>query len=234
MKNHSLFALAALASASGFAQEVGRVISSTPVVQQVTVPRQTCGNEVVPGQKSGAGALMGAIAGGAAGNAIGDGSGRAAATILGLFGGAILGDRIEGGGQPQTVQRCVTQNFIENRAVAYNVVYEYGGKQYSVQMPNDPGPTIALQITPIGANPPPVQAPPPAQVQPAPQSMYAPVPGWPNPQYAQPVYVAPPPVVYQTVQPYPYRVPFSISISGGRHHGHRPHGGHWVRDGHWR
>jgi uncharacterized protein YcfJ len=103
MKNYSLFALAALASASGFAQEVGRVISSTPVVQQVTVPRQTCGNEVVPGQKSGAGALMGAIAGGAAGNAIGDGSGRAAATILGLFGGAILGDRIEGGGAPQTV-----------------------------------------------------------------------------------------------------------------------------------
>jgi uncharacterized protein YcfJ len=236
MKNYSFFALAVFAAASASAQEVGRVISSTPVIQQVSVPRQACGSEVVPGQKSGAGALMGAIAGGAAGNAIGNGSGRAAATVLGLFGGAILGDRIEGGGQPQTVQRCSTQNFIENRTVAYNVVYEYGGKQYQVQMPNDPGPTVALQITPIGANPPPVQAPPPAQVQPVPQSMYAPVPGWPQAQYVEPVYVVPPPVVYQTVQPYPYRAPFatSISISGGRYYGHRPYGGHWVHDGHWR
>jgi hypothetical protein len=31
---------------------------------------------------------------------------------------------------------------------AFNVVYEYAGKQYTVQMPNDPGPYVTLQITP--------------------------------------------------------------------------------------
>lgn len=231
MKNLGILAFSALGCVGVGAQEVGRVISSTPVIQQVSVPRQSCANEVVPGQKSGGGALMGAIAGGAAGNAIGDGSGRAAATVLGLFAGAILGDRIEGGGQPQNVQRCVTQNFIENRTVAYNVVYEYGGKQYQVQMPQDPGPTVQLQVTPIGANPPP-QAPEAAPAPSAPQSMYAPVPGWPNPQYGQPVYVDAPPVVY--VQPYRAPVFTSISISGGRYYRHHPQVRPWPHHGHWR
>jgi len=31
------------------------------------------------------------------------------------------------------------------------VVYEFGGKQYTVQLPQDPGPTIQLQVTPVGA-----------------------------------------------------------------------------------
>lgn len=34
--------------------------------------------------------------------------------------------------------------------MGYIVVYEYAGKQYTVQMPNDPGPTIRLQLTPVG------------------------------------------------------------------------------------
>ncbi|MFN5774717.1 MAG: glycine zipper 2TM domain-containing protein, partial [Burkholderiaceae bacterium] len=76
---------------SATAQESGRVISRTPVIQQVAVPRQVCTNTQVAtqGQKSGAGALMGAIAGGTVGNNIGSGSGRTAATMLGVFGGAI-------------------------------------------------------------------------------------------------------------------------------------------------
>ena len=135
------------------AQEVGRVISSTPIIQQVAVPRQVCNNEQVGsgGQKSGAGAAMGAIAGGAIGNSMGQGSGRAAATMLGLFGGAILGDKVEGPGTPEVrnVQNCSQQMFYENRTMAYNVVYEFAGKQYTVQMPQDPGPTVRLQITPM-------------------------------------------------------------------------------------
>jgi uncharacterized protein YcfJ len=149
------------------AQEVGRVISSTPVVQQVAVPRQVCSNQqvVTEGQKSGAGALMGAIAGGAVGNSVGQGSGKAAATALGLFGGAILGNNIEGSGpsQVRNVQSCSTQTVYENRIMAYNVIYEFAGKQYTVQMPSDPGPTVRLQITPMGpggsAVPPPGSAP---------------------------------------------------------------------------
>ena len=147
----------AVVCGTSFAQEVGRVISSTPVIQQVAVPRQVCSTEqvAVAQPKSGAGAVMGAIAGGAIGNAVGHGGGQAAATMLGLMGGAILGDRIEGQGdtQLQNVQRCTSQTFYENRTVAYNVVYEYAGKQYTVQMPQDPGPTLQLQVTPVGAAP---------------------------------------------------------------------------------
>lgn len=153
MKKLLILCAMGLAGAGTMAQEVGRVLSATPVVQQVAVPRQVCNNEAVPvtPSRSGAGAAIGAIAGGVVGNAIGHGGGRAAATVIGLVGGAIVGDRVEGAPQTQyqTVQNCSTQTFYESRAVSYNVVYDYAGKQYSVQMPNDPGPTVQLQVTPV-------------------------------------------------------------------------------------
>lgn len=144
-----------LLTASGLvqAQEVGQVISRTAVYQQVAVPRQTCTQTPVAMQNptSGAGALMGAIAGAAVGNQIGGGSGRALATMAGVMGGAIMGDRIENpGSQIQNQTTCTTQTAYENRLSGYNVVYEYAGKQYNVQLPQDPGPTIQLQVTPIG------------------------------------------------------------------------------------
>jgi uncharacterized protein YcfJ len=147
----ALLALCSLAQA----QEVGQVISRTPVYQQVLVPRQTCSATPVTVQPStsGAGALMGAIAGGAVGNTIGRGDGRVLATMAGVIGGAIMGDKIESPGAPQTQTQttCTTQNIYENRLMGYNVVYEFAGKQYTVQSPQDPGPTIQLQITPVGA-----------------------------------------------------------------------------------
>jgi len=155
MKQKILLAALAVVCGTGFAQEVGRVISATPIIQQVGVPRQVCSTEqvAVTQPKSGAGAALGAIAGGAIGNAATHGPGQAAATMLGLVGGAVLGDRIEGPGatQLQNVQRCSTQTIYENRTVAYNVVYEYAGKQYTVQMPQNPGPTIQLQVSPMGS-----------------------------------------------------------------------------------
>ena len=98
---------------------------------------------------------MGAIAGGAIGNAIGKGEGRALATMIGVIGGAIAGDKVEGpqAAQTQTQQTCTTQQVYENRLMGYNVVYEFAGKQYNVQLPKDPGPTIKLQVTPISAAP---------------------------------------------------------------------------------
>jgi uncharacterized protein YcfJ len=159
------------------AQEVGRVISSTPMFQQVAVPRQVCTTQQVvqQGQKSGAGAIMGMIAGGAVGNAMGKGSGNAATTALGLVGGALLGEKIEGNPSPEVrnVQTCSTQTFYENRTTGYNVVYEFNGKQYTVIMPSDPGPSVRLQVTPMPLAPvlpvaaPPIAVPPPGS---APQS----------------------------------------------------------------
>ena len=154
--------------ASVNAQEVGRVISSMPIIQQVAVPRQVCTQQQVATQprKSGSGSAMGAIAGGVVGNAIGKGEGNALATAIGVIGGAILGDKIEGAPPTEVhnVQTCSTQNFYENRTVAYNVVYEFNGKQYNVQMPQDPGPTVRLQVTPMISS---TQSAPPAVPLPA-------------------------------------------------------------------
>ncbi|MDE2418005.1 MAG: glycine zipper 2TM domain-containing protein [Burkholderiales bacterium] len=207
------------------AQDMGRVISSTPVMQQVGVPRQVCTTEQVEVQppKSGAGAALGAIAGGALGSAAGHGPGRAAATVIGAIGGAVVGDRIEGtpDTQIQSVQRCGMQTFFENRTVAYNVVYEYAGKQYAVQMPNDPGATIALQVAPVGAN---------AQGT---------ISG-PAPLHQSPIYIQPATSVIVTRQFYPYYYPQPLyapiaidlgfgyrDIRWGRGHGYHPPPPHW-------
>jgi uncharacterized protein YcfJ len=149
-------------SANAQSQEMARVLSSTPVVTQVSVPRQVCSETqvITAAPKSGAGALMGAIAGGAIGNNIGGGSGRALATAAGVIGGAIFGDSIEGAPPPvaRQVTSCTNQISYENRVTAYNVVYEYGGKQYSIQLPNDPGQYLPVQITPSVVAAPPMQS----------------------------------------------------------------------------
>ncbi|MBX9836588.1 MAG: glycine zipper 2TM domain-containing protein [Burkholderiaceae bacterium] len=152
MKKIALLSLLAGAAVAAGAQERARVLSATPIVQQVPVPQQVCDNQTVyTGQQTtGGGAVLGAVAGGAVGNAIGGGSGRAAATALGLIGGALLGNQIEGNGRPsyQNVQRCYTQNYYETRTVGYTVVYEYAGRQYTTQTQTDPGRTIDVQVHP--------------------------------------------------------------------------------------
>jgi uncharacterized protein YcfJ len=224
MKKLLLLPLALITSGVTFAQEVGRVISATPIIQQVGVPRQVCTTEQVAVQqpKSGAGALMGAIAGGAMGNAVGGGAGKAAATLIGIIGGAAIGDNLEGGqtAQVQNVQRCATQTFYENRPVAFNVVYEYGGKQFSVQMPTDPGPTIQLQVNPVGGVA--QTAPPYSNVT------YA------QPVYEQPTYVATVPVSYGYPGYYdqPNYVPVAAAVGlgfliGAQGHGYGYGHGHW-------
>jgi uncharacterized protein YcfJ len=97
---------------------------------------------------------MGAIAGGVIGNAVGNGGGRTAATMLGVMGGAVLGERIESTGAThiENIQHCEIRTLFENHTVAYDVVYEYAGKRYAVQMQQDPGPTLQLQVTPIGTS----------------------------------------------------------------------------------
>ena len=238
-------AVAALFSVNAAAADiVGRVISSTPVVQQIAVPRQVCTGQTVTTEapKSGAGFAMGALAGGALGNAVGNGSGRAVATFIGLVGGGLLGNQIEGSSQQtQNVQQCTTQTFYENRASHYNVVYEYQGTQYSVQMPQDPGPFVKLQVTPVGAAPtqpmqqvqPQVNVQPQAQIQQQQPQAYQPITVTPiYVQQQQPVFLAP--VVVQSSSSYygqPYYAPvyhqrvvpnvsLNFGYSRGFHHGH--------------
>jgi len=227
MKKSVLFStlgLLAVCGTAAQAQEIGRVISSTPVIQQVAVPRQVCTQQPMAVQQqpgtSGGGAVIGGIVGGLAGNQIGGGGGRAAATALGVIGGALLGNSIEGNQaqaqtQVQNVQQCTTQTIYENRTMGYNVRYEYAGKEYNVQLPYDPGPTIRLQVTPISSLGSPLQDEPAAGTVAAMPVIVPPAPVYPvYPAYAY--------------RPYPYYayppVAFSLSLGyiGGRGH-HR----HW-------
>jgi uncharacterized protein YcfJ len=134
------------------ADEIAKVISSVPIIQMVANTQPVCQTSaaLVPGPKSGAGALMGAIAGGVVGNAIGNGGGRAAATGLGVVLGAAMGDNIEQPGPAQAIptQTCVNQTTYENKVMGYNVTYEYAGKQYTIQTQADPGPFIGLSLVP--------------------------------------------------------------------------------------
>ncbi len=236
-------AAAALSAGAAMAQEQGRVLSVSPVQQQVSVPQQVCQDETVPVRQrsSGAGAVLGAVVGGLAGNAIGSGGGRAAATGAGLVGGAMLGNQLEGNGavRYETVRRCSTQNFYRNQTMGYDVVYEYAGRQYTTRTANPPGDWIALSVQPVA------QAP-----------SYAPAyaPGY----YGSEGYPAQalPPVTYGTPQPaytYPaesgyrasdYIAPILIgaTIAAGAHYVLRPrhydygygHGGYRPRPHHWR
>ncbi len=215
-------ALGVLSSQHANAYEQARVVSSTPVVQQVNVPQQVCQNVsfAVQEPKSGAGAAIGAIAGGVIGNAVGQGAGNAAATALGMMGGAILGDKVEGSSTAmQNAQQCTTQYTVQSRVTQFNVVYEYAGKQYSVVMPSDPGPTLNIQLSPaMGSS----TALPAVDGTVSTQQVYT------TPVYAsQPIYVNPYPYAYPN-----YGYPLAVGIGlgyywrgGGYHAGY--HGGRW-------
>lgn len=198
MKKLALLAIMVCSATLATAQEHGRVLSSTPVIQQVGVPRQVCGNETVygGGRTSGAGAVIGGIVGGAAGNAIGKGNGRAAATALGVIGGAVVGNQVESNNNPQyqTIQRCTTETYYENRTVGYDVTYEYAGRRYTTRTNSDPGAWIPLSVRPMGNEG--------YSTQPS----YYPQPGVVS---TQPGYVTPPATVieYGYDRPYPPPAP---------------------------
>jgi uncharacterized protein YcfJ len=222
MKQTLIVVALGLAAGAAMAQDSGRVISSTPVIQQVAVPYQNCAPaQMVQAPSSGGGALIGAVVGGLLGNTIGHGMGRAAATGVGVMAGAAVGGNVANA-QGQYATQCATQTSYENRTVGYNVTYEYGGRQYTVQMPYDPGPTVPVQVTPVGAN-----------GGPAVQPMYnAPVATSSLPTViSQPVTVMPAPVAYYPgyypgyYQPYAPGVSLSFGyVGGGWGHHHR---GHW-------
>lgn len=213
--------------------ERGTVLSVTPIVQSLAVPRRACHDESVAVQRppSGAGAVIGAIAGGAIGNSVGNGAGRAAATAIGMIGGAAVGNSIEAGGQPtdvHTVRRCTTETDVVDRTTSYRVVYEYAGRQYTTQTRQDPGHYIELQVRPASES----------GALPAPQYTPSGREGSAPPVYVErPAHTAQPDVVVET---YPAPAPIYYGpayypqfgtglvlgalIGYGAHYGY---GGHW-------
>ena len=207
------------------AQEVGQVISRTAVYQQTAVPRQTCTQSpaLAPAQNSGGGAIIGAIAGGLIGSQLGGRDSKGITAMAGVIGGAMLGDKAESqGNAPLPTTTCTTQTVYENRLVGYNVVYEYAGKQYNVQLPQDPGPTIPLQVTPMVA---------PRSEAPA-QTYYSSAPSVTEPATviteSRVVYVPTP--VYRNYPP----TYTSINLGWSAGHRHAPAYNHGFRHGGWR
>jgi hypothetical protein len=109
---------------------------------------------------------------------------------------------------------CGLLTFHETRKVGYRVVYLYEGREYTVQLPQDPGPTITLQTDTTQLGEPGAPAP---VVSTAP--VYVPAP----------VVVTAPTVVYGSVY-HPWRSPAYVYPSVGIHlrlgggHGHHHHG----------
>ena len=62
MKSLAVLTVAAIAATGAYAQEQGRVLSSTPITQQVAVPQQVCSDQAVAvaPRPSGAGAVVAA------------------------------------------------------------------------------------------------------------------------------------------------------------------------------
>ncbi|NQW65777.1 MAG: hypothetical protein HQ455_01060 [Burkholderiales bacterium] len=87
-------------------------------------------------------------------------------------------------------------------STVFNVVYEYAGKQYTVQMPYDPGAYVSLQIAPTFSAS--TKAPP---LAPAPQVIYLQSP----PQVlSNPVYVMPYSPPYYYGNPLPFTFNFGL------------------------
>ena len=227
-------ALGCLVAGTATAQPMvnARVLSSTPVWEQVPVSDCGAGAYGIP-QTSGGGAGIGAVMGGLIGSQMGRGSGHIAGAILGAVGGAMLGNVAEAsqrGYHGSYPGGCATR--YENRMSGYDVSYEVGGRAYRTRMAQDPGPWLQVPAvgmpgdpyygqTPYGGapgvqsypvNPPPVAAYPlPAYPAAGEQSGVVVAPpvaygGYPYPAQAYPpAYPAPgyPQPVYQQSYPPP-------------------------------
>lgn len=160
-----LAATAAFGAQAETFPDTARVRSVEPQYETVQVPRNECSSQwvsdpqpvVTAPQRSYGGAIIGGVAGAVLGNQIGKGHGREAATAVGAIAGAVTGDRIDnanGGGavvgyqqQPREVTTCRTVNEVQNRLTGYRVTYEYRGRQSTVLMRRDPGPTLPVEVS---------------------------------------------------------------------------------------
>lgn len=143
------------------ANDMAQVISVKPHYVEKNVAYRSCRavahTEVTaPPPPSGAGALIGGLAGGVAASNIGHGDGKTAATIGGALLGALAGNAVEGGlQQPQTqtvyAPECVTKYTKKSVRSGYEVTYIYKGQQGVTVMDKAPnvGATIPAKPTPM-------------------------------------------------------------------------------------
>ena len=145
--------------------DVAKVVSATPITERVTESRRECRVEQVSGYEerressapSGAGAVVGAIVGGVIGHQFGNSSGgRDRGTAAGAVVGGLIGNQVEKDNARDTVvertpmsreiERCRFVPETRDRVVAYDVRYEYNGREFRTRMPYDPGQEMPVNV----------------------------------------------------------------------------------------
>ena len=128
--------------------DTAQVVSSTPIIERVSEPRQECEQAPAP-QRSGvgsiAGPILGGIVGGLLGHQVGQNSGKTAATIIGATGGAVAGSVIANRAN-QPGQVCRTVESTREVINGYNVVYRYNGHDVATTLPYNPGNTVKVAV----------------------------------------------------------------------------------------
>jgi uncharacterized protein YcfJ len=127
--------------------DTAQVVSSTPIIERVSEPRQECDTVAAPKKESNLVApIIGGVLGGLLGHQVGQGSGRTAATIVGATGGAVAGSMVGSRAGAQPTQRCRTIESTRDVVNGYNVVYRYNGRDVNVALPYNPGSTIKVGV----------------------------------------------------------------------------------------
>ena len=215
----TLSALVAAAAGSQ-AAEYATVVSSTPVVVSLPATRRVCTDEqqMVQPAPSGAGTVIGAIAGGVLGNQFGG-----AGAAVGALAGSLIGTQAELNATPPVtvpVRNCRNVTQQEQRTVGYDVMYDYAGQRYSTRVARDPGARMAIDVRPAAATTEYAPVPAPAaaagadaQADGTGRVVYEPVPAIAeNPQV---VYAAPYPAYYPGYYPgYYYGAPYYAPVIG--------------------
>ena len=170
----SLTAAAAPAFGMESFNDRARVISVHPIHERIPVAREECWNDVQRGYEErrvtrsdtgaaiGPGTVLGAVIGGVVGHQFGNSSGgRDRGTAAGAIVGGVVGNQVDrdnrgpGGAVTEVervpvernVERCRTVNEVREATVAYDVRYEYLGRQFATRMDRDPGRNLRVNVS---------------------------------------------------------------------------------------
>ena len=139
------------------------VVSSTPVIERISEPRQECRTDTAypqrPQERSYVGPVLGGIVGGLLGSQVGGGKGRVAAAATGAVVGTMVGDRVSNPGPEGAyagaapAQQCRTVESYREVVTGYDVVYHYNGRDTAVRLPYNPGPAVRVGVAVLDAGP---------------------------------------------------------------------------------
>lgn len=145
LKKLLVASLVSLPMAAQAFSDYGAISRVTPEYEDRVTSREECWDETAtaPTRDRGvAGAVVGGAAGAGLGSRFGEGKGRAAATIIGAIGGAVLGDRVQNDGMLSgaggSTRRCRPVEHRERVLAFYRVDYTYGGREFSVRLHEEP------------------------------------------------------------------------------------------------